>query len=276
MGEWDTLPGAPGGRRKPIMRVGDMLGSPETWARRLGWATLAGAGLGVLGPFGSFFEDGVVARVAYYTGLAWTGAVAMGLTVGPAIRAAPRLGVPPPFAAGAATNQRCGPLAAFVAVLHGAAWRGSGLRPLDWYAQTLFIAAPLVAAAWWLESGRATPRTREAPGPSLQEQAPPRLEGDEGLPARLRDAALCLQMEDHYVRVHTLNGSELRLLSMKAASQAMGEARGDRVHRSWWVARSAVTAAEMDGRTTALLLTNGLRVPVARNRVAVLKERGWL
>ena len=75
-------------------------------------------------------------------------------------------------------------------------------------------------------------RAREAPGPSLQETSPSPLDGEEGLPVRLRDAALCLQMEDHYVRVHTLNGSELRLLSMKAASQ-VGEKRGDQVHRSW-------------------------------------------
>ena len=263
------------------MAAVDLLGAPRTWARRLGWATLAGVALGVLGPFGSFLNGDAVARIAYWTGLTWTGAVVLGLVVGPAVRAAPRAGVPVLFAAAVATLLACTPLSMLVALVGRTAWtvHTAGLRPLDWYAQTLFVSAPLVAVTLWLESPAAFATvkgdaTDGRPEPASEAPAPPGHEGR--LPRALREAAVCLQMEDHYVRVHTAQGSELRLLPMRAAVQALGEERGLQVHRSWWVARSALVGSDSDSRGTTLRLSNGLTVPVARNRVALLKAQGWL
>ncbi|MBD3762204.1 LytTR family DNA-binding domain-containing protein, partial [Rhizorhabdus sp.] len=51
---------------------------------------------------------------------------------------------------------------------------------------------------------------------------------------------------------------------------------GMQVHRSWWVARDAVRRWHRDGRAFTLELVNGLQVPVARNRVAILRAEGWL
>lgn len=42
------------------------------------------------------------------------------------------------------------------------------------------------------------------------------------------------------------------------------------------VARDAVSGMVEEGRTVRLRLANGLEVPVARNRVAVLRSEGWL
>ncbi|MFV4649348.1 LytTR family DNA-binding domain-containing protein, partial [Mycobacterium tuberculosis] len=66
------------------------------------------------------------------------------------------------------------------------------------------------------------------------------------LPPRLGRNLLCLRMEDHYVRAHTDRGSDLLLMPLKAAVAELGEVEGMQVHRSWWVARSAV--AEVDER----------------------------
>jgi hypothetical protein len=93
----------------------------------------------------------------------------------------------------------------------------------------------------------------------------------------LRTAAiLALEAEDHYVRVHTDQGSELILIRLADAISEMGDVEGARTHRSWWVARSAVKEARRsDGRAT-LTLTNGAEAPVSRNAISELVEKGWL
>lgn len=83
------------------------------------------------------------------------------------------------------------------------------------------------------------------------------------LPFHLRGPVLCLEMEDHYVRIHTARGSAMVLMRMSDAVAAMGES-GLRVHRSWWVARAAVVTGNRAGRTFRLELDNGLIVPVSK------------
>ena len=213
-----------------------------------------------------------MARIAYWISLFWTGVAVLGLTVAPAVRLSVGGRLPVSFVAAVATLAACAPLAALVAVIADAAWprHMTPLSPLDWYAQTLFVSAPLVAAVLWYETRgrarRAPPATPDAPG----DEPPGRLS------PRQRAEALCLQMEDHYVRVHTPGRSELVLMPMRQAVAELEPLGGLRVHRSWWVARAAVVRAEPEGRSLHLLLSNGLRVPVARNRVADLRAAGWL
>ena len=83
-------------------------------------------------------------------------------------------------------------------------------------------------------------------------------------------------MEDHYLRVHTALGSDLILLRMRDAVAELDGLEGLLVHRSWWVAKSAVRAVERDGRSVRLILPNELVAPVARTMVPVLKNAGWL
>ena len=261
--------------------MAEMIGRPETWARRLSWATAIGLALGVIGPFGSYGNGGAVERIAYWTGLLWAGTLLLGVCVGAAVRFGAARGFPTPFTAGAATLAACAPLAAVVAGVGRSVWphyTGS-LSPLDWYAQTVFIAAPLVTAVLWLERVRpepsGTPELVHSAEATIASAAPIGA-APSGLPPRLRADVFCLQMEDHYVRVHTPQGSELVLMGLRRAMAEVGEGRGEQVHRSWWVTRSAVRRVEQEGRTATLVLENGLRVPVARNRVATLREAGWL
>ena len=87
---------------------------------------------------------------------------------------------------------------------------------------------------------------------------------------------LALSVEDHYVRAHAENRSEMVLMTLAEAVKLMPEDCGVRVHRSWWVARSAVQGHRRDGRDVKLVLADGLAVPVSRDRVKGLREAGWL
>ena len=91
-----------------------------------------------------------------------------------------------------------------------------------------------------------------------------------------RGAVWALQMEDHYLRVHTSAGNDLILHRMSDALAEVAGLDGRQVHRSYWVAREAVDSAERDGRRLVLVLKNGLKVPVARANLSELRAAGWL
>jgi DNA-binding LytR/AlgR family response regulator len=83
-------------------------------------------------------------------------------------------------------------------------------------------------------------------------------------------------MEDHYVRAHTVAGSDLILISLNQAVAELEGLEGLQVHRSWWVARSAVVKVDRDGRSVRLKLRNGVTAPVSRRAVAALKAAAWI
>lgn len=97
------------------------------------------------------------------------------------------------------------------------------------------------------------------------------------LSAHSRAELLHLRMQDHYVEVHTAAGSELLLLRFRDALREVEDVNGLQVHRSHWVARSAVAGVERrGGGRVALRLVTGTRVPVSRSFAPVLKARGWI
>ena len=98
----------------------------------------------------------------------------------------------------------------------------------------------------------------------------------ERLPINLKGADLwAVQAEDHYVRVHSSKGSALILLRLADAAAELEGLEGARVHRSWWVARTAVEGADRRGAQTVLKLSGGVEAPVSRAQVAELKRAGW-
>lgn len=94
-------------------------------------------------------------------------------------------------------------------------------------------------------------------------------------PAGLTGRLLCLEMEDHYLRIHTDKGSDIILMRMSDAEEELSEIEGLRVHRSWWVAREAVTGVRRDGTRLLLQLENGLEVPVGKTYRGALRDAGW-
>lgn len=87
---------------------------------------------------------------------------------------------------------------------------------------------------------------------------------------------LALQMEDHYIRVHRPEGSQLVLMPLGQGIAALGGLEGLRTHRSWWVARAAVADVQGTPRAMKLKLHNGLEAPVARSAVTSLRQAGWI
>jgi len=76
---------------------------------------------------------------------------------------------------------------------------------------------------------------------------------------------LHLRMRDHYVEANTDAGSELILMRFGDALNEVEGIEGARVHRSHWVARSAVRRLLREDGKMTLELTNGTRVPVSRS-----------
>jgi DNA-binding LytR/AlgR family response regulator len=119
--------------------------------------------------------------------------------------------------------------------------------------------------------GQATPiQTHAAPG----DAGPVRF--IERMPLRLRHARLiAVEAEDHYLRVHTDQGSDLILMRLSDALDELEGLEGAQTHRSWWVAKDAVRGASRgDGRAT-LTLEGGLTAPVSRRYAGALREAGW-
>ena len=85
--------------------------------------------------------------------------------------------------------------------------------------------------------GAQPPQTHAAPPDAPQ--APRFLDR---LPLKLRGAKIhAVQAEDHYLRIHTDRGSDLILMRLSDAVEELEGLEGAQTHRSWWVARDAVS-----------------------------------
>lgn len=135
---------------------------------------------------------------------------------------------------------------------------------------TLATTAGIVAIAFLMQS-RTVSETHLAP----KGAPPPRFLAR--VPAKLAGADLwAVESDDHYLRLHTSRGSDLILMRLADAVVELEGIEGARTHRSWWVARDAVTDVERaDGRAT-LILPDGTRAPVSRAYLKALREGGWL
>ncbi|MBW8880400.1 MAG: LytTR family transcriptional regulator DNA-binding domain-containing protein [Asticcacaulis sp.] len=247
------------------MRIRDWRGEGGDrgwWLRALAFALVLGVIFGVLGPFGSFLNGDVPMRIVSWTGNMVTGTLIYGLLAPPMTRRLMRAGLPILAAFSAAVVVLTLPGAILAALWGNWLWPQAvaRVRPIDWYVQSLIIATGVLVL--WVLIELARENLKQAPPPS-------------SAPADRAEPVLCLQMEDHYVRVHRVSGSRLELMTL---SQAMTRYGGDglQVHRSWWVAAAAFAGAERDGRNWRLRLVNGVTVPVARNRVIEARARGWI
>lgn len=250
----------------------DPIGGLHRWARLFGWTTLGGLLCGLVGPYGSFIAN-PISRICFWISVFWAGTLILWPSVMGALRFAERRGLPILFAMVGATLAACLPLSVIAWISCRLFWpvHASGIRPQEWYVLTVILAAPATALALWLEHFRSLDRRSHwvSGGPAY-----PVVEGG-GIPDRLLDLVVCLQMEDHHVRAYTAAGSTLHFAAMRDVVNQLG-ARGLQVHRSWWVADNAVTGWTGDARALELVLNNGLKVPVARSRIAAIRAAGWL
>lgn len=236
------------------------------WAQDLGAASLCAVFLALIGPFGSYLGAPLGQRLGFQLLCFWLGTLVFGGSNRLIWRRVPRgrgrwLCV---IIMVAAVNL---PFSWLTATVAGRLWpvvRHVG-RP-EWYLQGLLTAEPAVLMLAWLADRRG--RAREV--------APSRVPPTQGLLGMPVAEVVCLQMEDHYIRVHGAARSHLVHATMGQALDVLRGIDGLRVHRSWWVARRAIVAAERDGRNLRLRLSNGVNAPVARAAVASLVAVGVL
>ena len=95
------------------------------------------------------------------------------------------------------------------------------------------------------------------------------------VPAHLGKDLLAVEAVDHYLRIYTSVGAALIHMRISDAIDALQDTDGLQVHRSWWVARDAVTGQRRDGAKLRLTLANGLTVPVSRTFLMAVRSIGW-
>ncbi|MEO1168615.1 MAG: LytTR family DNA-binding domain-containing protein [Pseudomonadota bacterium] len=249
-----------------------------------------GAVLGLLGPFGTY-EMPTAMRLAYWIGFIMVGYVIYRPVQTVAVWLSETTAIPLwttlLFAAALAAI----PLTAVVGfALAGMSvdtdYLGAGFGLL--YLQVLGIGLGIQAAMWLLFTRHInadSPESEDTASPSAPKPLDvrdiamperPDVPFFERLPPELGNHLVCLEMQDHYVKAHTLAGSEMLLMRLRDAMAELGDIEGLQVHRSWWVARDQVRAIRREGRGIKLELANGLLAPVARSRREKLRAEGWL
>ena len=241
----------------------------RAWARILVAAGVVAAIVAVSGGFGTRVLA-VVPRIAY-----WIGLIAVGAAIG---IVASRWIVPRAW-----LERRSWLAGGFIALLItapmtlvvAAATTLVNHRPLrlmtiiEVFPSTLATTAGVTALAFLMRRrGPMETHARDlgAPPPRFLERLPAKLEGAE---------VWAVEAEDHYLRLHTSKGQDLILMRLSDAIAELEGIEGAQTHRSWWVARSAVSeAARGDGRAT-LTLKDGAEAPVSRGYAKRLREAGW-
>lgn len=241
--------------------------------------------LAVIGPFGTFQDLALPARFAYWGGLLLLGTAAFRLLAAVAGRVIRGHGIAGPVVLVPVTLATNG-LMTLGAATFEAALRGHDIDVIGgWpalYLYALAITVPVTGLAVWLELRRSPPAAPPPPATGPDAAAgTPQPAGPiaflDRVPPRLGRALLALEMEDHYVRVHTDQGSDLILMRLRDAVAELQGLDGLQVHRSYWVAAQAVAGVERkpDGKAV-LLLSNGMRVPVSRSHAAAVRAAGWM
>lgn len=237
-----------------------------------------GAVLAMIGPFGTYLDLTLPERLIYWLGIM----VVNWLQITAALWTVERLAADRNVAWPLQTSAAC--LLAAVPATFEVIWLETTFRPNalgylpPWgqiyvYVVILSLAITLPLLALYRRRWPAAPGGAETPTERKPQAEPAFLRR---IPAALGRELLCLETEDHYLRVHTAVGNDLILHRLRDALTELEGADGLQVHRGYWVARAAVADVERDGRKTALVLVNGLRVPVSRSFQPQLKAAGWL
>ncbi len=240
---------------------------------------VAGLVLGLFGPFGTY-EMPTVLRIAYWLVFVLAGYAIFRPLIVAGKWLSEAIAIPQILAVGLALVIASIPMTLLVShLLSGAgpitAGQLDGLLPL--YFQVWFIGFLINGMFVLLLEKRqmipvaASGEAAAPPAPKISEPVrfEDRLSAGFGTP-------LALNSEDHYVRAIGTAREELVLIRLGDAIQEMGVVPGMQVHRSWWVAEAAIAHLKRDGRTAKLVLVDGREIPVAREKLALLRRNGWI
>ena len=238
--------------------------------RGLGVALAAGAVLAATQAFG-MTHGTLLHRLAYWLPLMLVAAL-WGHACSRAVERAIDFDRRPWLAALTLTAVISGPLAVLVWAWTGWMYgRGLHARPeriLDFLTPVALVTAVLSVLNIFLDRKPVQTHAAQTRGPA------PRF--PERLPPKLRGAAIrAVQAEDHYLRIHTDRGCDLILMRLSDALEELEGLEGAQTHRSWWVARDAVTGVRRGDGRASLSLEGGLTAPVSRRYARALRAAGW-
>ena len=240
----------------------------DSWSRISLATAVVAVLLALAGAFGTDFL-GAAARAAYWVGLAMVGVGVAAVVVGVLL---PRhlFASRPVLARLAVVACVTPPMTVLVAIT--GSWLHHRPMTLSWILQ--MAPATLITTSAFTLLGflvrRPIQTTQAAPAGSLPVKFLDRL------PVKLVGAKLwAVEAQDHYLRLHTDKGEDLILMRLSDAIAELEGIEGARTHRSWWVARDAVTGAERGDGRAVLTLVSGAEVPVSRAYAKALRDAGW-
>jgi hypothetical protein len=153
-----------------------------------------------------------------------------------------------------------------------AAWLVAGLAFERWFL------APRFRQAVSVTPGLGAPLTAASaaePAPQQPTLDPARDAFLDKLPRRIGRNVLALEASDHYVRVHTDLGEALIFARFSDAMEVLAGLDGVRVHRSFWVRRTAVNSVRPHGKGLVLTLSNGRQIPVSQAYKEITRQAGF-
>lgn len=260
--------------RLALREVQRLLSTPVFWAL----AGVIALVLGLSGPFGTYASMGLAPRLAYWAAIVVATGLA-GWLAGTWVVLAFELRDWPFWAEAIAAGAVVGGVVSAVVHLINAAVLDTPL--LSWQAlvqqapATPLIGLAVTATIIWTSRRAALPFFAAPEAPAAP-PGPPAARLMARLPLDKRGALVALSVQDHYTEIVTTKGRELLLLRL---SDAMAEAEGVpglQVHRSHWVALSAVARARRGGARAVLTLKDGREVPVSRSFLPDVKRAGLL
>lgn len=83
---------------------------------------------------------------------------------------------------------------------------------------------------------------------------------------------LHISAEGNYVRVHTNHSNYFEAATLKMVLSQIPVSLGLRIHRSHWVSYSAIHRVDVDGRNLKITLSSGVKVPVSRSNLDLVKK----
>ncbi|MBP5855789.1 LytTR family transcriptional regulator [Marivibrio halodurans] len=249
------------------------------------WRPVAvGLLLAALGPFGSYEAYGPLVRAAFWVSVVMVNWVIMDAALkGLGRRFHDRFPAPVVILPLLAALLSLGPCLLVVLGAGQVIFRTDlAERPLVFGGQVLLLLWLVGIAGYGMErarrraadsgKGEALEDARQVESAAVDPTEAFRARWPSGLSGRL----LALEMEDHYLRVHTSTGTALILCRMRDAARDLAGADGMQVHRSYWVACAAVRDVRRKAKRPVLILENGLEVPVGRSFIPGVRAAGWL
>jgi LytTr DNA-binding domain len=248
------------------------------WRREFAMLLAIGAILGWLGPYGTYSCLGAPDRFAYWmvrsllVGLIWLAALHL-------VSASPSGASWPPVKRALAAVLIASVPSALIGFALATLFRHAPTSPLEiagLYGRVMMVTAVVGIPLHFVHGPAASPaQPLPAKAPATR-GLPGRSAFLRRIPAKLGTELLYIEVEDHYLRVHTDLGSDLLLFRMSDAVAELDPMFGRQVHRSYWVAERAVSSIERDGSRIRLVLTTGAQIPVSRTYLPTLRKAGWL